>query len=782
MLRRFTWLAVIGLTVTAPRSARLDTFGDRDVIRARELLEASRPLEALGLLDRALESLPTGSMATHARYLAAQAALRAGAAKRALDLAKGLDVELAQVADFVWALEARAHRQLLDWDAAQASWQRLLQRFPRSPLAVEARYAMADARMALGDLHGARTAYASALSASTRTDRASVAKYNLARLAELLGNEAEAARAYGQIAYGNPSDAMHDAAAARLETLIAARRAAPPSFETHLGKVDRLLSARSLEEAAIALTDLAQSATQRSHQLALDYRRAQLAFRQRDYDLALELFGRLAASASGGKLAEYHGWMARTYSAADRVDEAVGLYANLSDRLRHSASGRDSLYRAAWIAFNGGHYRDAVGLFHRYVELYPRDRSADDALWFLAWSSYRAGDLPGALESLRRLRTAYPSSTLEQRSFYWEARILARLGQTPDAREAYARTIELGPLDYYAVLASARLREIEYGPTPLAMAAMGTLIASADDVTVIEQLLGGSDDDSLEPAPDELPPGGLSRRSGTQPLPWGASVFDWSTPEAQRALTLMELGLNDAAAGLVDELTVLPGFDGEAVSYARARLLYELGDFNAAYRIASIVWKRDLGGRPEGNQRAIFHMAYPRAHERTVTKASQEFGVSPLLVLSIMRQESAFDDRARSFASAHGLMQIIPTTARRIAQELGHEQFNNGWLNHPETNVRFGAWYLAQLSRKFRGHLGLAIAAYNAGPLAVESWVDDFGALSTDEFVEQIPYKETRGYVKRVLSNLAAYTELYESRPLQLPEAVPTSYLDNVRF
>jgi soluble lytic murein transglycosylase len=100
----------------------------------------------------------------------------------------------------------------------------------------------------------------------------------------------------------------------------------------------------------------------------------------------------------------------------------------------------------------------------------------------------------------------------------------------------------------------------------------------------------------------------------------------------------------------------------------------------------------------------------------------------------------------------------------------------------PEINIRFGAWYLKELLRKFHGHPILAVASYNAGPQAVSRWVKLRAGVATDEFVEEIPYRETRHYVKTVLSNFAIYTEIYERKSLTVPTYVPESYLDNINF
>jgi soluble lytic murein transglycosylase len=265
-------------------------------------------------------------------------------------------------------------------------------------------------------------------------------------------------------------------------------------------------------------------------------------------------------------------------------------------------------------------------------------------------------------------------------------------------------------------------------------------------------------------------------------MPWPAATFDWSAPAGRRAVRLIRLGFTHEAAAVVEDMEPVSGLDATGVQYARAHLLQSLGAYNRAYGIASRTFGSALRGPLDAKSRRYFHLAYPAAFSQLVNRAAGEFGLPPLLLLALMRQESAFNDRARSVASANGLLQIIPRTGAKIAARLGVDDYNFGVLQDPSVNVRFGAWYLAQLFTKFGGNPALAIGGYNAGPAAMAAWVDLRNDSSTDEFVEDIPYRETRHYVKRVLGNYAVYQALYGDAPLTLPDDVPDSYGDNVNF
>ena len=136
--------------------------------------------------------------------------------------------------------------------------------------------------------------------------------------------------------------------------------------------------------------------------------------------------------------------------------------------------------------------------------------------------------------------------------------------------------------------------------------------------------------------------------------------------------------------------------------------------------------------------------------------------LDPYLILGLIRQESLFDARARSPAAALGLMQIIPPTAARLANELNLPKPADEELFNPELNVRLGTLYLRNLLRRYDQKWYKAIAAYNAGEAAVDRWSQAITTDDEEEFIERIPYHETRGYVKLVLRNHHIYKQLYE--------------------
>jgi soluble lytic murein transglycosylase len=166
---------------------------------------------------------------------------------------------------------------------------------------------------------------------------------------------------------------------------------------------------------------------------------------------------------------------------------------------------------------------------------------------------------------------------------------------------------------------------------------------------------------------------------------------------------------------------------------------------------------------PKGLGAAKWKLAYPRAFAALVSKNAKANGQPEALQLAIMREESAFSPRIESFANAIGLTQMLVKTARRFSEGA---PVTRDTLLDPAKNLELGARFLGFLWKRFDGAAPLAIAGYNAGEAAVDRWLAERGSLDMDEFMETIPYDETRNYTKRVLASFFAYSWLYGDKPV----------------
>jgi soluble lytic murein transglycosylase len=198
------------------------------------------------------------------------------------------------------------------------------------------------------------------------------------------------------------------------------------------------------------------------------------------------------------------------------------------------------------------------------------------------------------------------------------------------------------------------------------------------------------------------------------------------------------------------------------VLYQLAGYFYQIGLYREAISTAEILLngsRTPIGKAP----RTIAALAYPIAYYDLVLPGAQKYGVDPLLVFSVIRQESLFQSYAQSSALAQGLMQIIPDTGSYIAQKLAWADYQNSDLFRPFININFGIYYLKENLDRFKGSTYAALAAYNGGPASSDEWMRISGG-DPDLFLQAIDYDETQTYVRKIYEQYNAYAAVYGIR------------------
>jgi soluble lytic murein transglycosylase len=336
--------------------------------------------------------------------------------------------------------------------------------------------------------------------------------------------------------------------------------------------------------------------------------------------------------------------------------------------------------------------------------------------------------LADARGTLRELLVRFPGTQLVAQARYWMARCAQLQGSGQEAAQGYKEVIPLFPGSFYAAVAAERLRELKEEP----------------------------------PAGFPSPP---KERKGDPPL-----------KELALARALSEAGLLRDASEEVSWQIAHVRTAAQALLFGHA--LASLGEFGAAHSLAA----RQLWGAAYGSKEAeALALFYPRAFQLSVEANAKREALDPFLVWAIMRRESGYRSEVLSAANARGLMQLIPPTAAAIAKELALPSPNPDELFSPDLNIRMGSWYLAKLLERFR-HPALVAAAYNAGPTAAVRWVKEKGDLPLDLFVEIIPFKETRGYVKQVVADYLTYHALYGGSSPHLALSIPSPSDAGVNF
>jgi soluble lytic murein transglycosylase len=711
------------------------------------------------LLASALAALPlsltesdlaAATGAAEGRFVRAVALSREGRSADALRALEGLDSQLPAIADRIRFIRADALAALGRHRDAASAWESVA---AESLLAPKARIARARALREARDREGALAALAPLVADEAPLDlsRPDVGATALLLAGELRAGGPKPDPAAARVLFlacwaGHPLAPEAAACRAALDRLPAPHDSAPADPEV-LRRAEALLELNRNADAAALLEPVvkrlpapgaAEPLACRAHAAVGRAHR-----KERRHALAAEALRPVVDRCEDPALrvrALYV--LAGSVSIAGAPDDGVALYRRLAREFPAHAYADDALFFAADLLARNGRVDEARTALLKLARDYPKGDYRDEARFRAAWLSRGAGDVDGAIAQLLAVEEDERDPYEHARAAYWRARLLAGKGEAGGraARAIWSDLATRYASDYYGLLARARLAEDGDAP-PLPTATASAAPGDARWAT------GPLADDP------HLAAGILLLRMGLR-------------AEAAEELNAVDLGRAAASGGEATDALLLV-----------ADLLDRAGDHRSSHHLLRTQARAALRRAPlDGNARA-WRVAYPLAFRQHVERWAPEAGVPVDLLQALMREESALDPRIVSPAGAIGLTQLMLPTAQQVARRLKLPRPTPSALMIPEVNVRIGARYLGDLLRRFDGSVALALAAYNAGGGSVSRWLDQRGDRDLDEFVEEIPFEETRGYVKRVLRSFAAYQLLYgeaQHEALRLGQSLPS--------
>lgn len=352
--------------------------------------------------------------------------------------------------------------------------------------------------------------------------------------------------------------------------------------------------------------------------------------------------------------------------------------------------------QAGQMAMEYRRYADAQRLLSARLIASPVGDTRHESLWGLGWVAFRTGDFSAAQRFLRTVQDEAPFGPWGAAAAYWQARATYELGDTERARLDWVALTTRYPNDYYAYRARTSL--------------------------------------------------------GTAPWPRCDAPREVETTEVMHVRGLLAEGMQHRVRSALKRFTATGlGHFGPVALQELARAATTVGDRVAATTLSQARLQRFYDGSPAA--RAVLDQSFGSPYRKLVTQAAEAEHMDPALVLGLVRAESSFRPSVVSPAGALGLLQLLPSTAQGLWQEERHAHpASVADLLEPAVNIRLGVRYLARLWRSFKKHDEYALATYNAGPTAVRRWKRLQGDLPPDLFVEEIPFAETRAYVKRVLA------------------------------
>ena len=544
----------------------------------------------------------------------------------------------------------------------------------------------------------------------------------LARAQQLAGNTDAAAKTFRHIYLGFPLSSEAAQAKLQLQTLGAQ---APLTVAERRARADALYAAQRFGEAGeeyrmlandpSADTDLKQSLS--------------VAAAACDYKLKRGTIAQVEALPDTSNEAGARRIYLLMELARDRGDVEVQQSSvnQLEQRFPSSPWLAEALYSSGNMYMLRKDYPQAVGYYLELAKRFPMvckntsgacSNYAPSAHWRAAWLTYRQGDYAKAAVLFDEQIANYPGGKEIPSALYWRARIYQDVEKRPEKAAAYYQKLSETYLHYYyAQLATDRLAELH-------------------GVTAIEMPeLSGIHREEIPPLTDDVPEDDV---------------------HVVRAKLLANAGLNEY---ITPEIRAAEGSD-EWGGFAEAEIYASYGENFKAMHVMKKAISFYASASIDELPLAYWHILFPQPYWGTIQTESAKNGLDPYMVASLIRQESEFNPGAISNKDAYGLMQMIAAAGRQMAKQSGLRGFTPSELLDPNINIKLGTLYLKQTIDKFGGHPEYAFAAYNAGDARVTDWQSIGNYKGIDEFVESIPFTETREYVQAIIRNEMIYREL----------------------
>ena len=436
------------------------------------------------------------------------------------------------------------------------------------------------------------------------------------------------------------------------------------------------------------------------------------------------------------------GWMglAQAYADQGEVDKAVGTYRQFVEAAPDHRRAPEALWEAAQLIEHAGDPKAAAKAYLDCQGRYPGSDYASPALFRSGLQSYQLDELGDAAAVWDTLTGVYSDSTHLPATFLWLGKLRLAQGDSEAAVAAFEEANVADPIGYYG-LRGADLAADPFTPPFPSTRYDPDYDATTAQVEAEEWLaawLGLDDAANL----GELAP------------------YLAADPRLQRGQELWRLGRFEEAKWEWEALRYATTSDALA-QYQLALLFRDIGLYRSSILCAVRVVYLSPAETVLKAPTFIARLAYPTYYEDLALQNAHLSELDPLLVFSLIRQESLFESLATSHAAAHGLMQVIPPTGAQIAAELGWPPgYETADLYRPYVSLRFGTYYLAQQRDRFDGRLDAALAGYNGGPGNAQRWLESAGD-DLDLFLESITFSETRLYLQRIKEHFAVYQALY---------------------
>lgn len=650
--------------------------------------------------EAAIAKLPAGEQSKpEVRYARARIAIALGKHAEAVRILEKLEDDLPLMRELIAKARAQAalvagpHDRAGEWFASRPHPSQWL--------------IAAEAYEKGGDAARAKATCDRVLAADKRT-RSQEEKARTMRMRIVRPKEGDQAASFD--AHWLAINALDDTVASQANELLEKLPKPTPLTAEDLVARARVLSDAGRSDEAIRAVERATNAKGNVSAVDLCRAKADAYYKARTRYPEAALAWRTCSQMGGAHAAEDAFLSARAFSRADRDGDALPAFAGVMQHHAKTTWADQAEFHIARTHALAGRWKEAAHALDEYLKHFPNGHEKNEAHRYRAIAHLAAQDYKVARKQLEDLAGGTDDLVLQARWTNLAAFAALRDGDRTHAIARWAEVARSRPLTWPALVARARL-----------------LQSSASLPITIEPTETG---EVPEPLAVELPPPvDVLHRIGLD-------------SDAEEALREREAIVVASSKGR--------GTEALCAAYAK------LDRGKRRYQISLQIPAQLLATAPGPKNRWAWECSFPRPHREHIKEREASSKLPPDLLWAVMRQESAFDAEVVSPARAVGLLQLMPETAKVVASgaSMTHEE---GWLTRPPHNIALGALYLRELLDKLGNDMALASGAYNAGPDAILRWKGKAKGQTLDVFVETIPFLETRGYVVRVMGNLARY-------------------------
>jgi soluble lytic murein transglycosylase len=633
--------------------------------------------------------------------------------------------------DYALMMRGDAFEQAGKHPEARGAFAKLANDYPSSRRARDATVRAANLSLQSGDAAGASLALREL---AAKNDAGALLL--TAKAAEQQGDNSKAITAYRRIYFYAPASAESSIATPAITRLGGALAAG--NAEEALTRADRLYEAKKYVDAFDAygqafsgFTNTANGQSQLRRGIAASY--------LRKVSEAAAALNSVPASA-GETRAEALYNLTQTYAHARQWPQVHTTIEEMRRAFPNSTWTPRAITNAGLVADEAKNSSEASYLYQIAIKAFPGSGEVAQAQFNLAWAAHDAKNFQESARLLTEHLANYADKNTDNRgrAGYWAARDSERAGKLAEARAIYLAMQGRYDANWYGYLAKQRLDAMTRGgnAAPQNYAAdslIGRAIANLQTVTVAEETAGAEADSAIAKA-DQLSNIGLD---------------DWALDEMAKA--------SEAASF------------SPRINLAIARIYRNQEDNVRALNVLKKSYPDYSQMKPEELTRDEWDVFYPLAYWDIIAQESRARSLDPFQVAGLIRQETVFNPRSRSSASAYGLMQVLVPTGRLTAKKYGVDRaITADSLYEPRLNIQLGTAYLRDQVDKF-GRIEYVAAAYNAGPMRVPQWRASLPA-EMDEWAEAVPFKETRLYIQGVVRNRLQYERLYDKNGKFRPE------------